>query len=141
MPLSNMKRFALVLLAAAIVSLAIFRVNSISNVPFCHYSAGCVPDATPEGKITQQNYGYPLAYRSVQTFNPINNNERAPNYAGYAETKIINESFSLPSIIINIIFWFSLLWLLSDIVRHKHFTKTRSTEPDRPDIAKDDELR
>jgi hypothetical protein len=111
------KKLAVVLGLALLLSLAVIRSHSISNVPFCHYAAGCRPDAQPRGKIATRTYGYPLAYRQVQIFNPANSNEKSRDYAGYAETRVESQAFSLPSVIVNVIFWFALLHLLSRFVR------------------------
>jgi len=111
------KKIALITLLSVVLSFAIIRWHSVENVPFCHYSAGCAADANPKGDIKVTTYGYPLAYRQVEKFNPKNSNESAPNYAGFAEAKVEDPNFSPASAIANIIFWFALLHLLSGIIR------------------------
>ncbi len=111
------QKIAVITLLSVVLSFGIIRWHSVENVAFCHYSAGCAPDANPKGDIKVTDYGYPLSYRQVEKFNPNNSDESAPDYAGFAEAKVENPNFSLASAIANIVFWFALLHLLSGFIR------------------------
>lgn len=115
-PYSN--KIYLVVLALAL-SVAIIRWNSVGNVPFCVESAACHFDMEPKGTITKRYYGYPLSYKTTSTFNPINNDEKQPNYVGYAEATAELQKLSIINIIINTIFWFGLLKLVMELLPHK----------------------
>jgi hypothetical protein len=128
------KKSGVIVLVSLALSLLIIRWHSIDNVPFCHYSAGCTPAATPRGKITVTTYGYPLSYRQVQGFSPSNSSESSPNYTGYAYTRVENLGFSLPSLVMDAVFWFALLSLLSRYVPWRYGPK-KPTAPKPPDVA------
>lgn len=131
------KKIAILLAVSLVLSLGIVRWNTIDNVPFCHYSAGCQPDVEPQGKITVRNYGYPLEYRQVQIFEPANDNENSPDYAGYAETRVENLQFSLPSLLMNIVFWFALLHLLAQFIKPKDSKKDDAQTEQGATVAKE----
>ena len=115
----RLKTYLVVLLVALVPSIGCIRIHSMSNVSFCLYSAGCI-EQNPVGKITTYQYGYPLTYRTTSTFEPLNNNEKVTNYAGYASTSVELQGFSIANIIINIIFWFGLLGLAADLALKKY---------------------
>lgn len=101
-----------------LLSLAIIRWHSVHNVSFCINSAGCRQEE-PKGTITTRTYGFPLAYKQTTSFRPVNNDPKLNNYAGYSETSIENQGFSILSVLINTLFWFGLLHLLATFIKPK----------------------
>lgn len=130
------KRFFIILGLSLVLSLGIVRWHGAANVPFCIYTAGCRGDETIGGKkiigdVKVTDYGYPLAYRHVEQFkyaNPPNPNQ--DNETGYTHTQLASPSFSVPSIIINVVFWFALLHFLSKLFRKGARKTVKETAPD-----------
>jgi hypothetical protein len=113
---STPARMLLLLVVAIILSLVVIRSNSRSDVPWCIDSPACTFEEKPVGKATVRQYGYPLTYRQVQSFEPVNNNADSPDYAGYAEVTTETQRMSTTNIVINVVFWFALLKLLADFI-------------------------
>jgi hypothetical protein len=85
--------------------------DSSRNVSACVHAPGCIEQSKqPLGTLTTRNYGFPSVYRQYVTFEPINNNEKASNYAGYTSATTNTKSTSVVNIIVNIIFWAALLY-------------------------------
>lgn len=85
--------------------------DSLSNVSACVHAPGCIEqDKQPLGTLTTRNYGFPSTYKQDITFEPINSNEKASNYAGYALVTTNTKTTSVINIIVNIIFWAAFLY-------------------------------
>lgn len=124
---ANAKRNSILLLIAIILSLGIIRWHGVNNVSFCVYTAGCRFNETIDGRkiigdVKVTDFGYPLVYRHVGHFRQPNDPsiKKLPNgeaTSGFMETDLAQPSFSLPSVLINVIFWYALLHLLSSFIR------------------------
>jgi hypothetical protein len=101
----------IVILAVAIVASTLITTwSSISNISSCVHAPGCIDqNKQPHGELITRNYGFPSTYKQTVTFNPINNDEKASNYAGYTTASTETKSTSAINIVINIIFWLALL--------------------------------
>jgi hypothetical protein len=97
----------LVILVLAIAcSLLIIRRDGVQNASPCALTPGCVTENTRlSGTIISTNYGFPVAYRTSQTFRPTQG-------ANYKEMSITQKAVNIPVILIDILFWFALLELL-----------------------------
>lgn len=103
--------YLIILLVAILAATAVSTWSSLSNVSACVQAPGCVDqDKQPLGKLATHNYGFPATYKQVVTFSPVNSNEKANTYAGYAPATAETKSTSPVDIIANIIFWFALLY-------------------------------
>lgn len=118
MNLFSTKKYLILATLSLVLSLVIIRWHSVGNVSFCINSAGCRFE-DPKGTITVRTYGFPLAYKQTTSFRPNNSNDKAANYAGYAETSIESQSFSIPSVIVSALFWFGLLNLAARFIKPK----------------------
>lgn len=130
------KKVAVLLIVSILLSVGIVRWQENKNVPFCINTAGCRGAETIDGKkiigdVKVTNFGFPLEYRHVERFRTQNPpNPRDTDQSGYSETELASPSFSLPSIIINVIFWFALLHLLSGLLNlKKDKTAEKSDQP------------
>lgn len=122
------KRSALFLVLAIILSTAIVRTHSVSNVTACTQSPACTyPNSMPTGTLTTSQYGYPLHYREVVSFVPVNNNEHAPHYAGFASSSVETQGISKVDIVVNIIFWFALLTSLAMFIPLNRTAKSKKS--------------
>ncbi len=117
----EIKKLLIVIGSSLVLSLCIIRWHSIGNISFCIHSAGCQFE-DPKGTVTIRTYGFPLTYKQVSTFRPTNHDEKAANYAGYAEASIENQSFSILSVVGSAIFWFGLLHLGSRSIKPRQKT-------------------
>ena len=121
-------RWVVISVLAVILSASIIRWHSVSSVPACVESPGCTYiDKQPTGTLTHHYYGYPLAYRSTVTFDPVNNDAKSPNYAGYASASSELEGFSYVNLAMNFVFWFALLYLVAS-----HLPKSKSQPDSQP---------
>jgi hypothetical protein len=112
------KKYLIMAAISLALSLGIIRWHSVANISFCQFTAGCRYQ-DPKGTITTKIYGYPLAYKQTTSFRPLHNDEKKPDYEGYTETSIETLSFSVPSVLINSLFWFALLHLVGRLIRQK----------------------
>lgn len=112
----SLKSHLIILVIAVIASLAVVRTNSMNNVPYCIQSPGCTFNTQPKGKLTEKRYGFPATYRETVVFRPNNSDQRQPDYAGYASASTEREGFSLPYVLVNIVFWSALLKLIASHV-------------------------
>jgi hypothetical protein len=110
-----MKRNILISLVIAILaSIFVNTWGSISNVSACVQAPGCLQQQDqPIGKLTTKHYGFPAPYKTTVTFEPNNSNEKASNYAGYASASTTTQPVNYVLIIIDIVFWFALLYLVT----------------------------
>ena len=126
------KKLLAIAALSLLLGLVIIRWHSVKNVSFCIQVAGC-QNQEPKGTVTTRTYGFPLAYKEVSSFRPNNNDENAANYAGYAETSNENLSFSVPSVLMNTVFWFGVLNLLAPLIKQRRPKATPM--PPQPDPA------
>lgn len=98
-------RLILLVLAIAL-SILIVRRDGIQNASPCSLTPGCVTENTRlSGTLTTTTYGFPVVYRTSQSFRPTQG-------ADYKEITIAQKSANIPIIFVNILFWFALLELL-----------------------------
>ena len=104
-----MKKFLpylVIIIISVIAGTLINTKESLSNVSACVRAPGCIDrDKQPLGKLTTNSYGFPATYKQVITFEPVNSNEKASNYAGYASATAETKSTSILGIVINVLFW------------------------------------
>jgi len=94
---------SVILLCAMLLSLLIIRRDSLQNVSPCAITPGCVTaNSRVSGTLITTSYGFPVAYRTTQSFRPTQG-------ADYKEMSITQRAINIPVVIINIIFWFCLL--------------------------------
>jgi len=91
------------------------RWTTQENVPFCVQSPGCSFSYEPKGRLRERQQGFPLSYRVVSTFIPAHNKSDDPKYAGYASAQSERQGFSLPYVLMNVLFWTALLKLAYDL--------------------------
>jgi hypothetical protein len=127
MKIFGAKRFFVLFAISLVLSLVIIRWHSVGNVSFCQFTPGC-QFQNPKGTITERTYGYPLAYKKVTTFRPAHNDESKPDYAGYAVTSVENQSFSIPSVLMDVLFWFGVLYLVSHLFKTKQKVPAHSAD-------------
>ncbi len=107
--------FILIIVSLALsVGINLWHVRD--NVPFCLDSPACNLNMEPKGTITKHYYGYPVNYKAKEIFEPINKDEKKPNYAGFASAETDLQRFNLVNIIINVVFWFALLKLITNLL-------------------------
>lgn len=123
---SAIKKYALLLGLAAVLSLAIIRTHSQDNVPFCINAAGCTFDNQPKGQVIVRSFGFPVTYRETSVFKPNNGDQNKPNYAGFSSAQSERRGISKAYILVNIVFWFALLKLLSDVMQKY---RSRTSKP------------
>ena len=129
------KRYLILGLISLVLSLAIVRWHTTNNVSFCYQTPGC-QNNDPRGAITEKTYGFPLAYKKTTSFRPTNDDPKKADYAGYTQTSIENQSFSIPSVLVSTLFWFGLLHLLASLLwRRKAARATASIGVDTPDTV------
>src|SRR5437870_4842794 len=97
----NFKKYLILSALAIVLSVAIVRIHSVSNVPFCINAAGCTFQYEPKGQVVERQYGYPLTYKKTSTFRPQNNDSTQKNYAGYAGATIEQQRLSIINIVVN----------------------------------------
>ncbi|HEX8181979.1 MAG TPA: hypothetical protein VF575_00080 [Candidatus Saccharimonadales bacterium] len=124
------KKYLILALVSLILGLAIIRWHTTNNVPACINTPGCQFDGQ-RGTLGERIYGYPLAYKKVTTFRPSGNNASSNN-TSTAQTSIENQAFSVPSVIMNTLFWFGLLHLLARFIkpRQKSMVSGHSQQED-----------
>lgn len=128
----------LIMLVIAVLAGTLFVTwNSLSNVSACVQAPGCTNrDLQPLGTMTTRNYGFPAVYKQTVTFKPANNDQRTRNYAGYASASAVTKAMSWPIVLVNVIFWFALLFSLYTLLRRFGITFSKSATP-RPAAAED----
>ncbi|MDB5186875.1 MAG: hypothetical protein JWM07_347 [Candidatus Saccharibacteria bacterium] len=117
---------------ACLISVLAQTWKTVDNVPFCVNSAGCNFSIEPKGQITDRNYGYPLTYKQTSTFIPEHNNQNDAKYAGYAEATTERQPFNWYNILINTIFWSSVLFTFSRFITDIKGTRNNSSVGEHP---------
>lgn len=115
--LEKIKIWLVLLLAASLLSLLFGTSYTRSNVPVCVDTPDCRYDG-PRGELTITRNGFPAVYHELVTFQPANNKEQGPNYAGYAIASKNRQDLNYLNILFNIIFWYALLDLLYRSTMH-----------------------
>lgn len=110
----------IIIIALFVSALAAFGINTWtiqSNVTACVHAPGCVlQDKQPVGTETNYKYGFPATYRSSVTFKPNNSDQSSKTYAGYAEATAVTQPTNILLGLMNIIFWFPLMYLASQFI-------------------------
>jgi hypothetical protein len=77
--------------------------------------------------MTTRNYGFPAVYKQTVTFKPANSDQRTRNYAGYASASAVTKASSWPIILVNVVFWFALLFSLYTLLKKSGISFSKST--------------
>ena len=102
---------------ALLASCFIITTSKLTNVSACVQAPGCIEqNHQPKGVLSVNNYGFPVTYKQTVTFSPVNSNEKASNYAGFASASTDTKTTNVLDIIINITFWLGLIYSVNSIV-------------------------
>ena len=119
--------FFTILISSVVLSTLIFTKNSFTNVKPCLQSPTCDSLNSEIGELTVKEFGFPRAYRSTSAFEPENKNK-------YASASIETKGISYFIILINTIFWASLLYVIYLLLIKSRVTTARLRTSDSPEL-------
>jgi hypothetical protein len=111
------KHHLLLLVIAVLLSIGIVRTTERHPVSPCAMEPGCIV-TSQIGTSHTATRGFPLTLHQTNMFKP-----EKPIH--YAETKVETEGFSVPFLIMDVVFWFALLDLAWRIIT---FLKSNSNK-------------
>jgi hypothetical protein len=105
------KKSALSLALAVFMSTVINWSTNIGNVYTCPPSSSLAcsyPTKLQAGSLNTMNYGYPVDYRKVVSFDPCHSSGQNTYCNASDRSYIGNRGVSAISVVIDVVFWFAL---------------------------------
>lgn len=103
-------RVTIQLVLAVLLSTCISRTSWLSPVSPCIHAPGCIDSSGLVGKASTQYRGFPVAYRETTSFMPTNHHRYAIVSEEAATTNVMG---TITTVLINVVFWYALLEVIS----------------------------